>query len=329
MEKGKIDKLKKILADSETKDPAIVKKEAKDFLQSVNAEELIQAEQELMDQGVTPAAMSHLCAAHLELMEGDLESIKESLPEGHPIQTLILEHDEILKFLDELEIIKTKVQKADQYSDITKEIFDKLRHITHHLVEAEKHHQREEDVLFPAAEANGIYGPTQIMVTEHVEMRALKKELNQLASEVNEENFNEFKKDFLEASSRLIQHLRDHIFKENNILYPAALSAIPEEEWVKIKKDADAIGYCCFTPKYIEKKEEMSVLDLRNIQPFERHEKIFELWEKIKSGESFKIINDHDPKPLHYQFDAEYKDQFEWKYLEKGPKDWSVIIKKK
>ena len=44
--------------------------------------------------------------------------------------------------------------------------------------------------------------------------------------------------------------LRDHIFKENNILYPTALEVIKENSvWKKMKDDCDKIGYCCFTPE--------------------------------------------------------------------------------
>ena len=69
-------------------------------------------------------------------------------------------------------------------------------------------------------------------------------------------------------------------------------------------------------------------LDLREIMPFERHELIFQKWDALKAGETLRIINDHDPKPLHYQFEAEYKDQYAWEYEQKGPKDWMVKIKK-
>ena len=70
-------------------------------------------------------------------------------------------------------------------------------------------------------------------------------------------------------------------------------------------------------------------LDLRQIMPFERHELIFEKWDALPEGDTLRIINDHDPKPLHYQFEAEYRDHYEWEYDEKGPKDWKVSIKKK
>jgi uncharacterized protein (DUF2249 family) len=43
-------------------------------------------------------------------------------------------------------------------------------------------------------------------------------------------------------------------------------------------------------------------------------------------GETFTIINDHDPKPLHYQLEAEYPGQFSWTYLEQGPDVWRVQL---
>jgi len=69
-------------------------------------------------------------------------------------------------------------------------------------------------------------------------------------------------------------------------------------------------------------------LDLRPMPPFERHEKIFQMWDALSSGETLRITNDHDPKPLHYQFEAEYKGQYEWEYEQEGPKDWVVKIRK-
>ena len=51
-------------------------------------------------------------------------------------------------------------------------------------------------------------------------------------------------------------------------------------------------------------------------------------WQGLAAGKSFVLINDHDPKPLYYQFDAEHKGQFSWEYLESGPEVWRVRIGK-
>ncbi|MHB9030850.1 MAG: DUF2249 domain-containing protein [Candidatus Latescibacterota bacterium] len=67
-------------------------------------------------------------------------------------------------------------------------------------------------------------------------------------------------------------------------------------------------------------------LDLRDMVPRARHEKIFSTFESLGVGSVLSIINDHDPKPLYYQFAAEYEGEFEWVYRERGPVDWKVDI---
>jgi uncharacterized protein (DUF2249 family) len=43
-------------------------------------------------------------------------------------------------------------------------------------------------------------------------------------------------------------------------------------------------------------------------------------------GETFVPINDHDPKPLFYQFKFEYEGQYTWNDLEQAPRVWRVRI---
>lgn len=70
-------------------------------------------------------------------------------------------------------------------------------------------------------------------------------------------------------------------------------------------------------------------VDARQYPPREKHVVIFDTYDKLKSGEKMELINDHDPKPLYYQFSAEHAGQFEWEYLEEGPEVWRVSIGKK
>jgi uncharacterized protein (DUF2249 family) len=67
-------------------------------------------------------------------------------------------------------------------------------------------------------------------------------------------------------------------------------------------------------------------LDVRVIPPREKHPTIFQTFDSLSSGESFVLVNDHDPFPLRYQFEAERTDQFAWEYLESGPTVWRVLI---
>jgi uncharacterized protein (DUF2249 family) len=48
----------------------------------------------------------------------------------------------------------------------------------------------------------------------------------------------------------------------------------------------------------------------------------------LAPGASFILVNDHDPKPLYYQLEAEHPKQFSWTYRERGPEVWQVEIGK-
>lgn len=71
-------------------------------------------------------------------------------------------------------------------------------------------------------------------------------------------------------------------------------------------------------------------IDIRSLVPRQRHQKIFELVAGLKRpGDAFVFINDHDPKPLYYQLEAEHPQQFSFTYVESGPVAWRVMIEKR
>lgn len=75
-------------------------------------------------------------------------------------------------------------------------------------------------------------------------------------------------------------------------------------------------------------RQEEVILDVRKIPLIERHDRIFESFDDLPGGSILVIINDHDPKPLWYQFSVERENQFTWEYLEQGPEAWRVAIRK-
>lgn len=72
----------------------------------------------------------------------------------------------------------------------------------------------------------------------------------------------------------------------------------------------------------------IDTVDVRTVVPRERHPLLFKTFHGLGSGEAFLLVNDHDPKPLYYQFQAELGAPFEWEYLESGPEVWKVRIGK-
>jgi len=69
-------------------------------------------------------------------------------------------------------------------------------------------------------------------------------------------------------------------------------------------------------------------LDVREVAPRERHPMIFETFDRLQPGEAFILVNDHDPMPLFYQFQAERAGQVTWDPQEQGPERWAIRIGK-
>lgn len=74
--------------------------------------------------------------------------------------------------------------------------------------------------------------------------------------------------------------------------------------------------------------EDTVELDVRPIIPREKHAAIHATFEKLAPGRSMTLINDHDPKPLYYEFSSEKSGRFKWEYVEEGPEVWKVVITK-
>lgn len=75
-----------------------------------------------------------------------------------------------------------------------------------------------------------------------------------------------------------------------------------------------------------ERIEVVEELDVRDRPPAERHELIFEGYGELEPGTGFVLVNDHDPKPLYHQFDAEAGPTFRWEYRQKEPGEFRVLI---
>ena len=71
-----------------------------------------------------------------------------------------------------------------------------------------------------------------------------------------------------------------------------------------------------------------TTIDVRSMVPRERHPHIFATFDSMARGDTILLINDHDPKPLFYQFQAERAGQVNWTPQEQGPERWVIRIEK-
>lgn len=69
-------------------------------------------------------------------------------------------------------------------------------------------------------------------------------------------------------------------------------------------------------------------LDLRDVPRPQRHPLVFARFDALAIGESFELVNDHDPIPLHRQMDAMRPGQAEWSYVERGPELFRIRVRR-
>lgn len=226
-----------------------IKNQARELFQRVDARTIGTLEQELIQEGISREEVRRsLCDIHLEVLRDSLVAKRIEVSTPHPVHTLMEEHKVILETLAVLGGLLRRLEGAGGFTELGERFLAELRDVAHHLVEAESHHQREEEALFPHLEKHGITEPAAIMKEDHAELRKRKQRLHQLALDPKSVTLGEFKENILELGGYLTRELESHIFKEDNILYQIALQVLDEEEWQEVKRRCDHIGYCCFTP---------------------------------------------------------------------------------
>ena len=256
-QKKKRDELKQILKKLHEAGPeelAGVKQEAQKYFKEVEPKELAMAEQELIQEGTTRTEMKRLCDVHLEVMKGNLgiKAKKLRLPASHPITICKDEHKIIKRNLRRLKALLAKLKSAGSFDQAKRQI-DVLKELSHFFLETEKHHQREEKAIFPRLKAHGVIEPPLIFEEDHVEFMAKKKVLSESVLAENKGSYPEFLSKVGPVIEFLTANLTDHIYKEDNILYPMAYETLEKSEWKEVRKKFDAIGYCCFAPADLKK----------------------------------------------------------------------------
>jgi PAS domain S-box-containing protein len=230
--------------------PQEVKEKFKHVLAGTSSKDIAKIEQELVKEGMPREELQRLCDVHLAVFGEQVQSQEMHLTAGHPISILLEEHRIMLERADRL---KTDVAMIEEACDIVHvgDVLTDLQGIVKDFVDSEKHYLREENVLFPTLDKHGITEPPAIMWMEHNKIREIKKNLRSLVEKWNTIGFLDFKRQLDEAAKPICEILPSHFFKENNILFPAALQVITASEWEDIRKEFDEIGYCCFTPPQI------------------------------------------------------------------------------
>lgn len=193
-----------------------VKKDfAKEFSE-VDSSEIMNAEQELLQEGMPLVEVQKLCDVHSALFhdeelientidQNDIASKLKKIP-GHPLYTFSKENEKLSLLLEN-----------EEYGQWMKDLA--------------VHYAKKGDLLYPLLKTKyNISGPNDVMWTVDDEIR----------DEINKNNV-----------EQVLSRIKEMIYKEQNILFPICAENFTEEEWYTIYQDSKDYDSCFGVKKEI------------------------------------------------------------------------------
>jgi len=216
---------------------------------NISSTEIAELEQGLIEDGLSVDEIKKFCNVHALLFESALRKdiAKEESP-THPVYLFKQENREIEKLASRLEDL------CSRRGDYTVYLFKKeSKGLLEMLCDVDIHYTRKEQVLFPFLERHEFFGPSQVMWGKDDEIRdMLKDALLRVDGLQDEESVAGFIKKNIEP---LVEEVLGMVFKEEQILFPAALEKLSVDEWTEVFSSSEEVGYC-----YIEKPIEDKLL---------------------------------------------------------------------
>ncbi len=226
-------------------DPAVTRKAMKkrfaSILKTLSPEEIAEAEQALIGEGMPVEEVQRLCELHVDAFEDTLKknagkdknAMRISKTPGHPIATYRAENaalrGEVRHFMGEL--------GRTRYSSDS----ESLRSAFESVCLVEIHYARKENQLFPYLENAGFTGPSKVMWGKHNEIRDM---MRSFRTALDAGDLPSCK----QQGKIMARSLKRMIFMEEKILFPTSLRKLPEAIWISIRRGEAAIGYAWIKP---------------------------------------------------------------------------------
>lgn len=238
-----------------------VRRDFVEAFQDVEAAEIMQAEQEMIQEGMPYAEVQKLCDVHSSLFHGSTReeqvykaelAVEDSLRRqgasvfvaipGHPLSTLTLENEILALLIDEAQRHMDDVKKTD-------EILNKIREVS-------IHYAKKGDLIYPLLkERYEINGPADVMWAVDDEIRDTFHDLAKTRKH---------DKEWKERYAANLERAEEMIYKETNILFPLCAQTFSEKEWEQLYWDS--LGY---EPCFMEQ-----IPEWEGIQPEKKETKI-------------------------------------------------------
>ena len=234
--------LKGIIRDlHDGKDPEVLKERFRELVQGVEAAEIAKMEQALMDEGLSVEEIKRLCNVHVEIFKEALEDQdRPESPPGHPIHTFMKENRASEEIMSEINMVIGRIGHPPD-PEAFKAHSQALGTLIERFSEINTHYTRKENQLFPMLEAHHFMGPSQVMWSIHDDIRANIKQARDAFAD------NDPVQTVL-SLKEAIQGIRDMIYKEEHILFPASLDMLTQKEWIRVKEGEGDIGFAWVVP---------------------------------------------------------------------------------
>ncbi|GAB4370902.1 MAG: DUF438 domain-containing protein [Calditrichia bacterium] len=238
-----------ILQLHEGKTAEAIKKQLIRLLGKVPYGLVVEAEQELIAEGLPAQEVLKLCDIHGEALKGIVDQTgAQQAPPGHPVHTFQKENEVLSREVETIQKIFQQIQEVEDSEDVSRQWLQLHGHFNH-LMDVDKHYLRKENLLFPFLEKYGITGPPTVMWGKHDEARELLKGALETLSATREISAGEAKAAIELVLQPAVKAIDEMIYKEEEILFPMCLDTLTELEWYEIYQQSNEIGYCLYDPQ--------------------------------------------------------------------------------
>ena len=202
---------------------AAVRKDFVSKFQSMDASEIMKAEQNLISGGMPPAKVQKLCDVHSALFYGAVQEEKSTGAEiaGHPVNIFAAENDAISREIHEVrECLAAGAGRTA--------VSEKLKAFR----AASVHYAEKGNLIYPLLKGKyGVTSPADVMWAVDDEIRVETKFLIEAG---------DLLPDYPERIDRLLTRAQEMVFKEKNILLPLCMKHFTDEDWMRIYYELSA-----------------------------------------------------------------------------------------
>lgn len=229
-------------------DPSKIREENFDFLRGLALTDVALAQGNLLNSGLTVSELTQMVPIYASkgLIADQVSVLRCKVKDNHVIRSLLAEHEFVLGYIADLQRLSMIVLQMSELKDTSSE-YRKLIYIADHMRNFKRHMDFEDDVLFPKLTKNGFPNFFDQIKSDHLCIKIALNDLYVLIEEFDKYKLRDFKSKLMALAKYLYPVIKEHIFVENNIVYPISVDTFRDNIlWSQIKELRDSMGYAMF-----------------------------------------------------------------------------------